>query len=211
MNTDDAAEVAGQATVAAAKPPSRFSVRLLFVVTTLFMCLLGIVTKFQLFLGRGIWVGVVVLPAVVLPPYCVLRPDRRPWRFSIRSLLVLTTVYAILLSAAATSFTTFLLGLYHLEIVWIACFYPFVMFKRGWYGCLLALLGVVGIVAPLAFLLLLLWGSAMSGWGPHPEPVSPTWGAAAVIGIVVSTVVMCCGVFWQIARRRKDWRSDRGK
>ena len=189
-NTDTNAESGCQA---AAKPTSPVSVRSLFVATTVFACLLRIGGPF----GRGVFLSVIVLPAIILPPYFILRFDRQPWQFSIRSLLVLIAVYALLLGLASQSFETFWQELYRVEILWIVCFYPFlvcyIFIRRGWYGSLLALFGVVGLLASLAFVLVLLWGQAMSGFGVHQNGPSSTTQAFLLTGIIVSIILIGCG------------------
>ncbi len=213
MNTDQPAESGVRPPPLRKKP---FSLGRPFVATTVFACLLGVVSRF----GHGIWIraAVVVLPAVVLPPYLILRPYRRPWQFSIRPLLLLTTVYAILLSAAATSRMMFFLALYHLEIIWIVCFYPFVLLKRGWYGCFFVLLGAAGFAVSLAVMVFLFLALGMSGGGPAASAAAQQtsiWGWSAVIAMIVSLLAVACGAGWQlriiIERRRKDGRGDRGK
>jgi hypothetical protein len=222
MITDENAELGGQATAAAAKPRSPLSARSLFMATTVFVCLLWI-SQFRVVpvrLARELWIGIIVLPAVVLPAYFILRLDRRPWQFSMGSLFVLTAVYAGLLAlATSSSFMNFWYPLYRLEMLWVACFYPFFichfMVKHGWYGGLLALFGVVVLLATLAGGALVWFSCAMSGLsdGPSPGRSSPSATELCVLGggIIVSVILMCSGVYWHFAARRRNKPISSGK
>jgi hypothetical protein len=205
MMTHESADPGVQKTAATAKPHSPFWVGLLFVGTTVFVCLLSIVHLMRP--GRAVWIGVIILPVIVLPSCFILRFDRRPWQFSISSLLLLTTVYALLLGLATPSFVTFWRTLWFLESALIPPSYLllvcYVMGQRGWHNWLLALPAVAGLVVTLTFLFVMISELFEPSWRTGPK--EPPWITIAIAsaGVMASTFLMFGGTLRRFAGHRR--------
>ncbi len=206
MKTEERSQAGSRATPVSGGLNATFWRRFSLMGAIIFICLLGLVHLLQL--GEKARLGVILLPAVVLPPCLILRFDRRPWQFSIRSLLLLTAVYAMLLGLAKASFEDFWLNLYTLEfslvpLSFVALLAHF-MHRGVWRLCFGMLLSIAVLFIIRAFLVEELSHALMLGW--HRTSRSPSLVVVEIVGISVAVVVLLG--FGRSSRRSRDHREN---